>query len=413
MSAKWIWLAAGTMVGALSATWATGDLDLKAIAGLTTDKTKSASAPAYKPPSVTVMAPISRQFIETIRLNGSLVAREEILVAPQIEGQRIRELLVDTGDQVQKGQLLARLATENLDALVAQTAASIQRSEAAIAQAHSQITQAKARLSEASASLKRARPLSKSGYLSKSVLEQRQATATSANAALAIARDSLRLAKAEKVQAEAKHRELLWRLSHTDIHATADGYILSKSAKIGAIATATGQPMFRIVRAGEIEFQGEVVSDYLHRLKSGQSVKLDIAGAEPVAGTVRLVSPNVALQTRLGDVRIFLGVNPRLRVGAFATGIVETARSHGLAIPSASIMRDRKGTYVLVIDNGKIATRRVTLGLISAGFAEITKGLSENDRIVAKAGTFLGDGEVVTPIERPVDRQQKPLPKAG
>lgn len=398
MKIKWMTAALVVALAATCTLWATGHLDLGDMASFSKGN-KSAEQHAYKPPTITVVRPAERQFVETLRVNGSLVARQEILIAPQVEGQRIIELHADAGDQVSKGQLLAKLATENLDAMVAQNAAAIDRARAAMAQAESSIVQANAQLKEAAASLKRAKPLSKSGYLSQSLLEQRQAAETSARAALAIARDSLRLAESEKAQAEAKQGELIWRQSRTAMKSPITGIVLSRAAKVGAIATALGDPMFRIAKASEIEFEAEVTSDQLHRLKPGQTVQLDVPGVPDVQGEVRLISPSVNPQTRLGQVRVFVGPDPRLRVGSFATGVIETAKGRGLAIPSSAVMRDPQGPYVRVVVGGKVETRRLDTGLVGDDLIEVRRGLESSDQVVPKAGTFLGDGESVTPIE--------------
>ncbi|MFY0613787.1 MAG: efflux RND transporter periplasmic adaptor subunit [Hyphomicrobiaceae bacterium] len=413
---KWIgWtVAIAAIIG--GALWGTGHLP--AIASLDHGNTaKQRSATALRPPAVSVVRPAMRSFSETLRINGSLVAREEVLVAPQIEGQRISALFVEPGDTVAKGQLLARLATENLDALVAQNDASLQRAKAGIARAGSAITQAEAQLTEAAAALRRAKPLSRSGYLSESTLDQRQSVATAARAALAIAKDNLKVAESEHADAQAKRRELLWRRSRTEIHAPVGGLILSRSAKVGAIATATGDAMFRIAQAGEIELDGEVTSDQLHRLALDQTVRIEVSGQPPLTGQVRLVSPRVDPETRLGHVRIFIGRNANLRVGTFVTGIIETANGRGLGLPENAVMRDRDGPYVLVVQDSKVRMRRLTTGLVSMGYIEVRKGLTGNDLVIAKAGTFLGDGEPITPIEPASSngRATKPAarPKAG
>jgi multidrug efflux pump subunit AcrA (membrane-fusion protein) len=116
-------------------------------------------------PSITVFKAKNENFIETASVSGSLVPREEILVSPEIEGLRVLELLADEGDHVKKGQVLARLVSEQIDAQLAQNEANLARSNAAIAQAESQITQAEAQAKEAAAQLERAKPLKKSGYL--------------------------------------------------------------------------------------------------------------------------------------------------------------------------------------------------------------------------------------------------------
>ena len=418
MKTKWIGLVLLITAGIVGALWGTGQIDLKAVTGLQkTLETPSNKSATPQPPAVSVIRPANHKFVETLRVNGSLVAREEVLIAPQIENQRISELHIEAGDRVSQGQLLARLATENLDTLVAQIDATIQRTEAGMERAKSSIVRAEAQLKEAAAALKRAKPLSRSGYLADSVLDQRQANATAARATFAIARGDLNLAASEKAEAKAKRREVLWRRSRAEIRSPVAGLILSRSAKVGAIATAIGEPMFRIAKAGEIELEGEVTSDQLHKVVPGQTVKIELTGRPSVSATVRMVNPRVDLETRLGHVRIFIDQATDLRIGTYATGIIETATAQGLAVPVSSIMRDTDGPYVQIVRNNKVRVRRLTTGLISAGYVQVRTGLSIDDQVITKAGTFLGDGEPVTPVEADKPNQDTnasaTYPKAG
>jgi multidrug efflux pump subunit AcrA (membrane-fusion protein) len=86
---------------------------------------------------VTVSAVAPADFIETVLVTGSHIPREEILVGPEIEALRVLEVLVDEGERVKKGQVLARLVSDTLEAQLAQNDASLARSTAAIAQAQS------------------------------------------------------------------------------------------------------------------------------------------------------------------------------------------------------------------------------------------------------------------------------------
>ena len=97
---------------------------------------------------VTVARVAPADFAETVLASGSLVAREEILVGPEVEGLRITEVLTDEGARVKQGDVLARLVAATLDAQVAQNDAGIARSSAAIAQAKASIVQAEARVVE-------------------------------------------------------------------------------------------------------------------------------------------------------------------------------------------------------------------------------------------------------------------------
>ena len=95
----------------------------------------AAAAPVAKPPSITTVSATRGPISESVTVTGNLVPREEVLVAPQIDGHAIEEILVEEGDTVKQGQVLARLSRAMIDTVLAQNAAQIARADAAIAQA--------------------------------------------------------------------------------------------------------------------------------------------------------------------------------------------------------------------------------------------------------------------------------------
>lgn len=362
---------------------------------------QAARLDAAKPvaaPAITVSKVTTENFVETAAVSGSLIPREEILVSPEVDGLRVLELLADEGDKVKKGQVLARLVAEQLDAQLAQNDASLARSNAAIAQAQSQIVQAEAQAKEAAAQLDRAVPLKQSGYLSGSTYDQRESAAHTTQAQLIAARDGLKAAQAEKGQIEAQRREIIWRRNNTAVTSPEDGIISRRTARIGAMAAANGDPMFRIIENGEIELDAEIVETDLKNVKVGQKAVVTVPQLGDFQGKVRLVSPEVDKTTRLGRVRIFLGVNPVLRIGSFARGRIETATSHGLAVPSSAVTFDNELASVQVVKNNKVQKHAVTVGLASNDLVEIKSGVEEGDLVVTRAGTFLRDGDVVRPV---------------
>jgi HlyD family secretion protein len=199
---------------------------------------------------VTVVRVARAHFRETVLVTGSLVAREEVLVGPEVEGLRVTEVLADEGMRVKKGDVLARLVSDTLEAQLAQNDAALARAEAASAQARSGIVQAEARLLEANNAFERAKPLRTAGHLAESAYDQREQAARTAEAQLLAARDGLKVAEAEKGQIEAQRRELLWRRGRTEVIAPADGIVSRRMARIGAFAAGSAEPMFRIVAKG-------------------------------------------------------------------------------------------------------------------------------------------------------------------
>ena len=371
-------------------------LEKKHAAALQAERLEAAKPVAA--PTITVSKVGIDNFVETAAVSGSLVPREEILVSPEVEGLRVLELLADEGDKVKKGQVLARLVAEQLDAQLAQNDANLARSDAAIAQAESQIVQFEAQSKEAAAQFERAVPLKQSGYLSGATYDQRESAAHTTAAQLIAARDGLTAAKAEKAQVEAQRRELMWRRNNTEVTAPADGVISRRMARIGAMASTVGEPMFRIIQNGEIELDAEIVETELKKVKLGQKAVVTVPQNGDFEGKVRLVSPEVDKATRLGRVKIFLGDNPSLRIGSYARGRIETARSRGLAVPSSAVTFDQGLASVQVVKDDKVQKHSVTVGLIAGDLVEIKKGVNEGDLVVTRAGTFLRDGDVVRPV---------------
>jgi HlyD family secretion protein len=348
--------------------------------------------------AVTVARVAPADFVETVLATGSLVPREEILVGPEVEGLRITEVLADEGMRVKKGDVLAKLVADTLDAQLAQNDAALARATASIAQARSAIVQAEARLVETNNAFERAKPLRTAGHMAESAYDSREQAARTAQAQLLAARDGLTAAEAEKAQIQAQRRELAWRRGRTEVVAPADGIVSRRMARIGGYAAGAAEPMFRIVAKGEVELDAEVTETRMAAIKIGQPARVEVTGLGTIAGTVRLVSPEVDKSTRLGRVRIFLGDNAGLRVGAFARGSIQTASGRGLAVPASAILYGPDGASVQVVRANRVETRKIKTGLAAAALTEVREGLSEGDIVVARSGTFLRDGDAVRPV---------------
>ncbi len=360
---------------------------------------KPAAAAIVAPaPTISVIAARVQEIVDTILINGSLVAREEIMVGPELDGLRITEIIADEGDHVTRGQVLARLTREMLDVQLTQNDAMLARAAASIAQARSQIAQADAANIEANASLDRSRSLARSGFASQEILDQRISAARSAVARLAAARDGVVSAVAVARQVQAQRAELELRIARTEIKAPVDGVISRRIGRIGGLTAMNADALFRIVAKGEIELEGEVPESRLGALKPGQGVRVEIASMAPVQGRVRLVPAEIDRMTRLARVRVALPVGADLRVGQFARGLVEVDRRTAITLPLSAVVFDQDNTSVQIVRAGKVETRAVTLGINAGGRVEIRDGLVAGEQIVLRAGAFLRDGDAVSPV---------------
>ncbi len=381
-----------TLAAALLAAWAFPTPALTADA--------RAAATTSRAPSVTVSEIKRGPIVDSVIVTGTLVAREEILVAAQIDGYAITEILVEEGDRVKEGQVLARLSREIIDAALAQNKAQIARAEASIAAARSTIAEAEAARAQAQASFQRTRTLREEGIASAETFDQRQAAARQTDARLSAAREQLRLAEADKTLAEAQRMEWMVRSGRTEIKAPADGVVSRRTARIGAIAAAAGDPLFRIIRDGAIELEADLAETTLARVRVGQKATVRPAGRETdLSATVRLVSAEISRASRLGRVRLALDKPEGLVVGSFARGVIEIASKDAVLAPLSAVLFTNEGARVQVVKDGVVETRVVATGIRSGGRIEIQSGLSEGETIVTISGTFLRNGDRVTPVE--------------
>ncbi len=137
----------------------------------------------------------------------------------------------------------------------------------------------------------------------------------------------------------------------------------------------------------------------LPQLKPGAPARLEWEDGRVTQGAVRRVYPEVDRATRLGRVRIRLDADPALHIGAFARGRVEVARREGVAVPLAAVLYAADGSAsVLAVSDGRVSARNVETGLSAEGFTELRTGLAAGEAVVARAGSFLRDGDRVRPV---------------
>jgi len=350
------------------------------------------------PPAVTVSPARERTFVDRLFVSGSLVARDEALVGAQIDGLRVVELMAEDGDRVEKDQILARLDRSQLDALLAQNDAALVRADAAIAQARNQIDQSEAMREQAAADLARARGLA-IGVITQQTLDQRIATARSSEAQVAGAHSALAVAEADKRSREAERRELMVRIGRTEVRAPVAGIVSRRTARLGALAMGSADPLFRIITEGAIDLEAEVPEDSLAKLAIGMPAAIELAGDCKASGYVRLIASEVDKTTRLGKVRIALGPESTAHIGAFASGTVEIAHRVALSVPAAAVIQSATGSTVAVVNDGRVEMSPVTVGLTNGNAIELRDGLVVGQQVVARAAAFLRTGDEVRATE--------------
>ncbi|MBW6526865.1 efflux RND transporter periplasmic adaptor subunit [Sphingomonas sp. RHCKR7] len=352
-----------------------------ALAGyfLTRHKDAPHAAPADQAPTVTVLVPGAAAVARQVSATGSLAAKREMPVGVAGEGGMVSRVLVEPGQWVQAGQVLATIDRS----VQVQTAESLA----------SQIAVARSDLVLAQAELERAQSLVDRGFISKADVQRRIATRDAAAARLKVA--------------GATYSEQRARNARLDIRAPAKGLILTRGVEPGQIVSSASGTLFRMARDGEMEMRAQLAENDLQGVRVGSAAKVTPVGdSRSFAGFVWQIAPVIDTQTRQGIARIQLSYDPALRPGGFASATITAGAESEPSLPQSALLSDDRGNYVYVLDAENRAQRRdVKLGTVTEDRVAIASGLKGDERVVQSAGAFLNPGQKVKPVRARVAAQ--------
>lgn len=332
-----------------------------------------AAAPAVtaQVPVVTVNSPGQSTVARTVTATGSLAARIDMPVGVVGEGGMVTRVLVQPGDWVRAGQVLAvierSVQAQQVNSLAAQV--DVARADAKLAQAQ----------------LDRAKALVGRGFISAADIDQRTATRDAA-----VARVNVAVAQLAEQRA---------RTGRLDIRAPANGLVLTRAVEPGQIVGSGSGVLFRMAKDGEMELLAQVAEGDLATLRAGNSaIVTPVGGNDQFAGRVWQVSPVVDPQTRQGIARIALPYQPAIRPGGFASVTITSGSGNAPLLPESAVQSDPKGNYVYVVNaKNEVERRNVTVGQVSEAGVAVTSGITGNEKIVTSAGAFLTPGQKVKP----------------
>lgn len=350
-------------------------------------------------PAITVSQVTARTLRDRVIASGLVAAIENVQVAPLIEGQPIEALLVDVGDTVEAGQVLAVLSKTTLELQKSQFNASLASARATVAQAEAQMLEARSAADEAQRVSQRTLALRQQGTASQAAADTAQSNAISATARVTVAAQSLEAARAQIALVEAQLANVDLQLSRTEVKAPVAGEITARNARVGSIASAAGEPMFAIIRDNALEVLADVAEADVMRLSAGQQANLRLVGAtDPLKGTLRLVEPTINAQSRLGRARISVDDETGVRAGMYVEAEILVSERDVIAVPVTAVGSGPDGVSVMRVMDGSVERVPVQTGIRDGGWVEILSGLSEGDVVVTKAGAFVRDGDRINPV---------------
>ena len=301
-----------------------------------------------------------RSIVGALSASGDLLPREEAAVMPEVAGYRVSRVLADVGDYVRAGQVLVQLDPALLEAQIA-------ASQAQAAQANDQA--------------QRVADLDGQGVLSQEQIAQRRFQAQAANANL---------------------RNLQTQRRKLAVTAPVSGLILEKTVRPGDLSAGGSTPWFRMARDGQVELSAELGESDLARVRVGQTATVTLPSGAVAQGRVRLISPQIDSQTKLGEVRILLPVRSDIRAGGFGRAVFADAASQALAVPETAIRYDADSASVMTVAaNNRVKRVGVQTGPRGSGYVQLVRGPPAGTRVVQNAAAFLLDNDLVRPTEGP------------
>jgi HlyD family secretion protein len=395
------------------------------------------SAPSAKQ-TVTV-APVEATSIDrTLDVTGTVNAFELIPVLSPAQNLQITQILVDEGQWVKQGQVLARLDTKVLQAQLSKAQATKASAEARLAELKAgarseEIARAQERLNSAKASLIQAQSdlelvkkrvdrfqtLEAQGAIARDRLDEilTQAKVSQSNVEQAQARvaeaqqqvkelengerpEIISQAQARVAEAQGDLELILARLKETQVFAPVSGLIAVRNAKMGNLSSST-QNLFEIMENGRLELQLNVPETQLAQVKVGQQVKItsNLDQNLNLIGEVRDIVPTVNENSRQATVKVNLGANSALKPGMFLQGSIITSAVKGLTIPTGAILPQSDGSakvFVLQPDQ-TVKQVSVTLGeILPNNQMEIKAGINLGDQVIVKGAAYLKEGDLVS-----------------
>ena len=331
------------------------------------DKAPATSAAPKPALTVAVAQPTQTSLPLSLSANGNIVAWQEAVIGSESNGLRLTQVLVNVGDTVKAGQLLARFSGDSVQADVAQARASL--------------VEAQATALDAASNAARARTLQNSGALSTQQINQ----FTTAE----------QTAQARVVAAQAVLDAQQLRGNNTRVVAPDSGVISARSATVGAVV-GSGAELFRLIRGGRLEWRAEVTSSEVARIKPGAAALVTAASGTKVQGTVRMVAPTVDPLTRNALVYVDLPRNAGVKAGMYAQGEFALGSITALTLPQQALVLRDGFSYAMRIEPGnKVVQVKLQTGRRLGDAVEIVQGAKPGERFVAVGAAFLADGDTV------------------
>ena len=327
--------------------------------------------------SVETVSPSQDDIGNTLSADGTIDAKDTANVSAKVNGVAIERILVEEGDRVKAGQVLAIFDTDAM--------------EQQVLQAEADVAEAEATLANASADAARVLPLLDIDAISKQEADRYRTAKLQAQAAL----------QASKARLSTQRLSV----DNATVVAPVSGVISEKMAEVGMVAG--GEPLFTIIKGGILEWRADIDPKLVGEVSVGTPVRVSLPDGDTVMGKVSRIAPT-ADNNRQITIYASLAANAKVRAGMYQTGEFLLGSASTQTVPNSAIVSNDGYDYVMLVTNvttqngqtmGRIKQQRVTLGERLGENVAVLEPLPSDSQIVKQGGSFLNDGDLVRIVD--------------
>ena len=330
--------------------------------------------------SVETVLPSQDNIGNTLSADGTINAKDVANVSAKVNGVAIERILVEEGQRVKAGQVLAVFDTDAM--------------EQQVLQAEADVAEAEATLANATADAARVLPLIDIDAISKQEADRYRTSKLQAQASL----------QASKARLSTQRLSV----NNANVVAPVSGIISEKMAEVGMVAG--GDPLFTIIKDGILEWRADIDPKLIGEVNVGTPVQVSLPGGDSVMGQVSRIAPT-ADNNRQITIYASLAANAKVRAGMYQTGEFLLGSSSAQTVPNSAIVSNDGYDYVMLVTNistkdgknghniGRIKQQRVTLGERFGDNVTLTEPLPAESRLVKQGGSFLNNGDLVRVVD--------------
>tara|TARA_R110002051_G_scaffold137359_5_gene209801 strand:+ start:3757 stop:5112 length:1356 start_codon:yes stop_codon:yes gene_type:complete len=330
--------------------------------------------------SVETVMPSQDNIGNTLSADGTINAKDIANVSAKVNGVAIERILVEEGQRVKAGQILAVFDTDAM--------------EQKVLQAEADVAEAEATLANATADVARVLPLIDIDAISRQEADRYRTSKLRAQASL----------QASKARLSTQRLSV----SNANVVAPVNGVISEKMAEVGMVAGS--DPLFTIIKGGILEWRADIDPKLIGEVNVGTPVRVSLPGGDSVMGQVSRIAPT-ADNNRQITIYASLAANAKARAGMYQTGEFLLGSISAQTVPNSAIVSNDGYDYVMLVTNistkggknghniGRIKQQRVTLGERFGDNVTLTELLPAESRLVKQGGSFLNDGDLVRVVD--------------